>query len=203
MTPDLDAVLNDCWTAVEARTEMIAGGRVARPDTVPQEVPRLTGRVGTDFPVLGHLEDALAAAASGPLAALADRFGALSGMVEWSQNSGYTEANSTRSFLDGYAYASLSGPDGPVLCEAPMAGFMLLGPDVHYPDHKHAPREVYLVLTPGARWSLDSGDWVAVPAGALILHQSWQKHAIQTGDTPFLAFAAWLEPGPRDGISWA
>lgn len=156
-----------------------------------------------DFPVLQHLPQALAAAAKGDLAGLGASFGALCPNIEWSQNSGYTEANSTRSFLDGYAYASLSGPDGPILCEAPMAGFMLLGPDVHYPDHKHAPREIYLILTPGARWSLDSGDWFDVPAGSLILHESWQKHAIRTGKTPFLAFAAWLEAGPRDGISWA
>ncbi|RVU37776.1 hypothetical protein EOI86_00265 [Hwanghaeella grinnelliae] len=200
---ELETILNESWRAVEARTDAISGTGIQRPVAIPKDKPLRTGRIGSDFPVLGHLPNALDVAASHALADLARRFGVLSGKMEWSQNAGYTPENSSRSFLDGYAYASLSGPDGPILCEAPMAGYMLLGPDVHYPDHRHEPREVYLVLTPGAQWSLDSGDWFDVAPGTMIIHNSWQKHAIRTGDTPFLAFAAWLEAGPRSGISWA
>ena len=200
---ELEKMLSESWRAVEARNDVISGTNIRRPTMVPKDQPLRTGRVGSGFPVLKHLPQALDAAAPHALADLADLFGELSGTIEWSQNAGYTSENSSRSFLDGYAYASLSGPDGPILCEAPMAGYMLLGPDVHYPDHRHQPREVYLVLTPGAQWSLDSGEWFDVAPGTVIVHDSWQKHAIRTGGSPFLAFAAWLEAGPRSGISWA
>lgn len=200
---ELDNILTESWNAVEARTDAISGTKIRRPAAVPKDQPLRTGRVGAGLPVLKHLPQAIDAAAPHPLADLARLFGRLSRTIEWSQNAGYTPENSSRSFLDGYAYASLSGPDGPILCEAPMAGYMLLGPNVHYPDHRHQPREVYLVLTPGAQWSLDSGEWFEVAPGTVIVHDSWQKHAIRTGETPFLAFAAWLEAGPRSGISWA
>ena len=200
---ELEKMLSESWRAVEARNDVISGTNIRRPTMVPKDQPLRTGRVGSGFRVLKHLPQALEAAAPHALADLAQIFGELSGTIEWSQNAGYTSENSSRSFLDGYAYASLSGPDGPILCEAPMAGYMLLGPDVHYPDHRHQPREVYLVLTPGAQWSLDSGEWFDVAPGTVIVHDSWQKHAIRTGSTPFLAFAAWLEAGPRSGISWA
>jgi len=200
---ELENFLSECWRAVEARVDAISGTKIRRPTTIPKDQPLRTGRVGSGFPVLKYLPQALDAAAPYALAGLAQVFGELSERIEWSQNAGYTSENSSRSFLDGYAYASLSGPDGPILCEAPMAGYMLLGPDVHYPDHRHQPREVYLVLTPGAQWSLDSGEWFDVAPGTMIVHDGWQNHAIRTGDTPFLAFAAWLEAGPRSGISWA
>ncbi|WP_425403171.1 dimethylsulfonioproprionate lyase family protein [Hwanghaeella sp.] len=203
MIPTIENVLDHSWREVEARVDAVTGTRIRRPETVPKDVPLRTGRVGTDFPVLRHLPHALEAAAAWNLAGLADSFGALAGAIEWSQNSGYTEENSSRAFLDGYAYASFSGPDGPIVCEAPMAGFMLLGPNVHYPDHRHEPREVYLVLTSGVQWTLDSGEWFDVAPGTMIVHDRWQKHAIRTRNTPFLAFAAWMEAGPRNGIEWA
>lgn len=203
MNTEFERVLDESWRAVEARIDVISGGGISRPPAIPKDVPTRTARVGDDFPVLQHLPGAVEAASAGELADLAGAFAAMAGSIEWSQNSGYTAENSTQSFLDGYAYASFSGPDGPILCEAPMAGYMLLGPNVHYPDHRHEPREVYLVLTPGAQWSLDSGEWFDVAQGSLIVHESWQKHAIRTGRTAFLAFAGWLDAGPRNGISWA
>lgn len=203
MDSEFDTVLAESWRAVEARTDLIRGKRIARPDAIPKEAPIRNARWGEDFPVLKHLPAALDAAANAELAGLAGSFGALAGSIGWSQNAGYTLENSGQAFLDGYAYASLSGPEGPVLCEAPMAGYMLLGPNLLYPDHQHAPREVYLVLTPGARWSLDSGEWFDVAPGTMIVHDSWQNHAIRTGNTPFLAFAAWLDAGDRNGIAWS
>ena len=202
MTSEIMNMLDASWKSVEERHDLISGKPVRRPPSVPKSEPIRQSRVDPGFPVLDSLQAALDAAKDHDLRGLADAFEAARPGIEWSQNEGYTEENSSRTFLDGYAYAALSGPEGPILCEAPMAGYMLLGPDVHYPDHNHAPGEVYLVLTPGAQWSLDSGPWFDVPAGTMIVHNPWQKHAIRTGETPFLAFAAWLEAGSRNGILW-
>ena len=80
---------------------------------------------------------------------------------------------------------------------------MIMGPGVTYPDHHHQPKEVYLVMTPGAQWRLDKGEWFDVSPGDLIYHNSWQMHSMRTTDEPLLAFAGWVETGNRLEIDWA
>lgn len=203
MTAELEALLDACWQAVAARPDRVAGRRVAVPRPVPTECRPAGARFATDFPVLAHLDAALALARRGDLAALADRFAAAAPKLPWSQNAGYTAANCSRAFLDGYAYAGIAGPEGPICVDAPRGGFLLMGPGVTYPAHNHAPREVYLLLTPGAEWQLDQGDWFPTRAGDLLFHDAWQMHAMRTLDAPMLAFAGWIEPGDRLSIGFA
>lgn len=191
------------WRAVAERTDRRGGRKVAIPEHVACDPTEEEARHGHDFPVLGQLQEALALARSGPLAHLVGSIGTVLGDLVWSQNAAYDETNASRAFLDGYAYAQLSGPAGPIACEAPRGGFLLLGAGVHYPGHSHAPQEVYLVFTPGARWRLDRSDWFDVEAGDLVVHDPWEVHAMRAGDRPLLAFAGWLEPGRRDAIRWA
>ncbi len=73
---------------------------------------------------------------------------------------------------------------GPIVCDALLSGFILIGPGVHYPAHQHAPREIYLLMSPGIRWQLDHGDWFDVDPGDLIFHDSWRVHATKTDKTP-------------------
>jgi hypothetical protein len=200
MQAELKRLIDDTWTAVEARRDRRSGTAAARPALEPLERERVDSRPGDDFPVLAHLDEALHLARAGELAPLAASFAAARASIRWSQNASYDETSVGRELLDNYAYACLSGPDCLQPCEAPLAGYILLGPNFEYPDHNHAAREVYLALTPGARWRLDSGDWFEVEAGDLIVHESWQMHATRTGDRPFLAFAAWLERGERSAI---
>ena len=160
-------------------------------------------RFREDFPVLHHLAEALSLAARFELAEIAERFSRVMGNLRWSQNPNYDDDNSSRRFLDGYAYAGISGPDAPMLCTVPRGGLLLLGPGVVYPGHHHEPREVYLMLTPGSQWCLDEGDWFDVAPGDLVFHDSWQMHAMRTRDKPLLAFAGWLDAGDRRGISWS
>ncbi len=170
---------------------------VARGADAPAE-----SRFGTDFPVLRHVNAAIELARQHKAASIADHFAGALPLLRWSQNPSYNETNCSRSLLDGYAYAAMGGPDGPIKCAAPRGGIMLMGPQVTYPDHRHGPKEVYLVLTPGAQWRLDEGDWFDVEAGDLLYHDAWQMHAIRTTDQPFLAFAGWVEPGERASIGW-
>jgi hypothetical protein len=200
---ELEALNRLAWEAIAARADRITGRRVAMPQTVECERRDAESRFSEDFPVLNHLDAALALAAAGPLAELGERFGSLMHRLRWSQNPNYTEANSSRSFLDGYAYAGFSGPDAPLLCAVPRGGLVLLGPGVEYPGHRHEPREVYLVLTPGSEWRLDDGDWFDVDAGDLIFHDRWQVHAMRTRERPLLAFAGWIEAGDRRAIGWS
>lgn len=200
---DLEAILDAVWREVEIRPDKVTGTRIVVPPAVPADNAPSESRFAADFPVLRHLNEAIAIAQHYEMAQLARSFGAVAKALAWSQNPSYTEENCDLSFLAGYAYAALSGPEGPVRCAAPRGGFMLMGPDVIYPAHQHAPREVYLILTPGAQWQLEQGDWFDVAPGDLIFHEAWQKHAMRTTAQPLLAFAGWVEPGDRLAIGWS
>jgi hypothetical protein len=196
----IEDLIDLSWTEACVRVDKRSGATVARPTLEPLEHERADSRFDDDFPVLAHLDAALRLAQAGELAALAESVAEACGLLRWSQNAAYDEARVGRELLDSYAYACLSGPDCLQRCEAPLSGYILLGPNFEYPDHQHAPREVYLVLTPGTRWCLDSGEWFDVEVGDLIVHEPWQMHATRTGEYPFLAFVAWLERGDRSAI---
>lgn len=191
------------WCAVASRRDKLTGVQIDVPFEVPvdkHDVADGESRFGADFPVLQHLSTALQLASDTQLAELCAQFATLVEQLHWSQNTSYNETNCESAFLDGYAYAAFSGPDGPVTCAAPRGGMMLMGPNVHYVDHRHAPKEVYLIMTPDCQWRLDEGEWFDVAPGDLIFHDSWQMHAARTRDNPMLAFAGWLEPGRRQDI---
>lgn len=205
MSPDsVDALSELLWATVAGRPCSISGAWIGGPGRVACERnDPADGRYSDDFPVLDHLNTALNEARLAGFGAIIEAFSAVAPHLRWSQNLSYTEENCSRELLDGYAYAALSGPDGPLVCSAPRGGFMLMGPNVAYPAHNHAPREVYLVLTAGVQWSLDQGEWFDVAAGDLIVHEPWMWHGLRTTDTPMLAFAGWLEPGDRGSIGFA
>ena len=200
MTPDMEPLVRRIWQEIEATTDIVAGHVVPMPDIVEADPRPNEARFADSFPVLEHLATALELAAAHKLAGLAE---ALSGAVphfRWSQNASYTECNCSRAFLDGYAYAGLSGPDASLVWAAPRTGVFLMAPDLIYPGHNHPAREIYLILTPGVEWRLDNGEWFEVQAGDLIFHDSWVLHEMRTHDAPMPAIAAWIEDGDRDAI---
>jgi hypothetical protein len=200
---ELEALNQLTWAAIAARPDRISGRQIGLPAKVDCERQDAESRFSDSFPVLDHLDKALELTAAGELAEIGERFARVMHQLRWSQNPNYTAANSSRSFLDGYAYAGFAGPDAPLLCAVPRGGLVLLGADVEYPSHHHQPKEVYLVLTPGSQWCLDEGDWFDVAAGDLIFHDSWQMHAMRTREHPLLAFAGWIEAGDRRAIGWS
>jgi len=200
MNPAIETLTDLSWAEVEARADRRSGATAVRPALEPLRRERVESRFGDDFPVLAQFDAALELASASRLAALAESLAAARDALPWTQNASYDEARVGRELLNAYAYACLSGPDGLQRCEVPLAGYILIAPQFEYVDHRHAPREVYLLLTPGARWRLDGGEWFDVEPGELIVHEPWQMHAMRTGDFPLLAFAAWLEPGERTAI---
>lgn len=194
------------WQHIAGLKDRMRGESVSVPPFVPAFVRDTDtpeeSRFSDSFPVMQHLDHAISLARENKAAVIADHFASVMDELRWSQNPSYNETNCSRSLLDGYAYAAMGGPDGPIECAAPRGGIMVMGPHVTYPDHRHGPKEVYLVLTPGAQWRLDEGEWFDVEAGDLLYHDAWQMHAMRTGDQPLLAFAGWIEPGERSAIGW-
>lgn len=194
----LDDLYECVWEAVENRLDF-----VKRP-----EAARFEGSVAaacaqerqSDFPALRHLRSAITIAEQGVLGPVASILRETHDALSWSQNPGYSEASLGHRFMNNYTFGALTGEDVEANGDLPTSGFMLIGPDTEYRAHRHAPREIYLLLTPGTDWQLDRSEWFPVDAGCAVFHDAWQFHAMRTGDSPMLAFAAWLDPGDRRQI---
>lgn len=138
---------------------------------------------------LRHL-DACAANAEGgagePVARLlADR----GQRLHWGQT--YTAADFGQAFIDRYGWLELVGTRGHFEHGEVACGFLVLGPNVHYPDHHHEAEEIYIPLTGGTLWSKDGGSLVRRATGEVIHHPSNISHAMKTEGEPLLALYLW------------
>jgi hypothetical protein len=141
------------------------------------------------LPVCAHLEGALATARGGSpsLAAIAASFKALEPNLTWTRRA-HTDATASSNFVDGHANALIVGPNGFEPRDDVWVGVSLLAPHVRYPDHNHAPEEVYLVLSPG-KFRQDDNDWFEPGIGGSFYNRPNIKHAMASGDAPL--FAVW------------
>jgi len=116
----------------------------------------------------------------------------LSPKLTWGQT--YTAADFGSEFLQRYGWTELMGLRGPLPSERIACGFLLLGPQVEYPRHSHAAREIYVPMTEGTLWQRGNHAWTGGAAGKPRQHTSWEWHAMRTDSQPFLALYLW-----RDG----
>lgn len=130
-----------------------------------------------DLPVTAWLPQ-VAANAPESTAGLVKVLTAISDRLYWQQT--YSQDDLGQHFLDRYGWFMLVGSDAPVKNTSILAGFLLLGPDVEYPVHKHAAEEVYVILSGSASWKIGDADWQLKPAGSIIHNPSWQLHGMRT-----------------------
>ncbi|WP_232831669.1 dimethylsulfonioproprionate lyase family protein [Pseudogemmobacter bohemicus] len=148
---------------------------------VGPQTPRRAGRQ----PACQHLGDALirAAATDPRLAPLCAAFSVAEPLLEWTgeEESGLAPGS--------YAEITLLGPGGHEERRDIWLGLSLLAPHVRYPDHNHAPEEVYLALSDGDFWRETSG-WFTPGTGGTFYNQPSVRHAMRSGETPLLAIWA-------------
>ncbi|WP_442583393.1 dimethylsulfonioproprionate lyase family protein [Mesorhizobium sp. ASY16-5R] len=131
----------------------------------------------------------IAEIAAGPAKPLADMLLRDADGLHWGQT--YTAADFGQDFIDNYGWLEVFGTRGHFVHDGIAAGFLLLGPYVHYPDHHHFAEEIYIPLTCGTEWRKAGGDFVRRKAGEIIHHPSDVSHAMRTGDEPLLAIYLW------------
>ncbi len=95
--------------------------------------------------------------------------------------------NASDNWADGHANAAIIGPGGIEERGDIAIGASLMAPNVRYPDHDHAPEEIYLLMTPGRMQHGDSG-WLSPGPGGTLHNEPGIRHAMESTDTPFLAF---------------
>lgn len=110
-------------------------------------------------------------------------------LLRWGQT--YTAADFGERFIDNYGWLELFGTRGHFENGHVAAGFLILGPDLLYPDHHHVAEELYVPLTSGTEWRKGEGGFVRRPAGAVIHHPSNVNHAMRTGPEPLVALYIW------------
>jgi hypothetical protein len=151
--------------------------------TIPVRHP-----IPTSLPVLQSLP--VACAATEPFAAgLVSVLLHAAPMLEWRQT--YTEHDFGLRFLERYGWTELIGQRGPFPSDRLAAGFLLLGPDTEYPPHRHEAEEIYIPLSGHALWLKDDSGWLSRPAGELVHHVPWTRHAMRTQRDPLLALYLW------------
>ena len=146
------------------------------------------------------LEHALEPArrAGGGLADLADRILRLDPLLSWRSRGG-AAPQASASFADGHANATIVGAGGLEDREDVRVGLSLLAPGVRYPDHRHPPEEIYLVLTDG-QFRQGERDWFTPGVGGTLYNEPNILHAMASSpDTPLLA--VWCLFGTRHAES--
>lgn len=137
---------------------------------------------------LGHLDRIVEIVApdAKPLASfLAEHRHAL----RWQQT--YAAADFGQHFINNYGWIELFGTRGHFANDDIAAGFLILGPDLIYPDHHHVAEEIYIPLTGGTEWRKGVGAFLLRAAGEVIHHPSNVNHAMHTGPEPLLALYLW------------
>src|SRR4051794_18703047 len=98
--------------------------------------------------------------------------------LRWGQT--YTAADFGQSFIDNYGWMELVGTRGHFANDRMAAGFLILGPDITYPDHHHIAEELYVPLTGGTEWRKGEGGFTLRAAGEIVHHPSNVSHAMRT-----------------------
>ncbi len=145
-----------------------------------------------DLPVTALLPTALAPLLTrrDALGDLARALSALTPDLRWTTRKA-GGAGASDGFAQAHANCLLIGPGGIESREDFWIGISLMAPGTRYPDHDHAPEEVYLVLTPGEFWHGDAA-WITPGPGGTVHNAPGIRHAMRAGDAPFLAI--WVLP---------
>lgn len=143
---------------------------------------------GSRLPVCTHLHTALAVEMPHPsLRLLLEHFAALEPSLQWTRRPTFDAATASENFVDGHANTMIIGPGGMEDRRDVWLGVSLLAPEVRYPDHNHAPEEVYLVLSQG-EFRQEEGAWFTPGVGGSFYNRPLIKHAMRSLQTPLLAF---------------
>ena len=153
--------------------------------------PAVVERAPEEKPVTAHLGRAFDLGAVSVAGGLSRALERVAPELTWE----YGYAKVPASLAKKYAYCEVLGPQGPVLSERLILGFVLFAPDTTYPQHSHSDIEESYVSVAGA-WS--ENELAVYAPGSLILNRPGHEHRITTGEAdPCLLAYAWIGPDER------
>lgn len=148
--------------------------------------------LGEDLAVTSLLPAALAPllGRGDALGDLAAALAALAPDLIWSTRKS-VGSTASAGFASAHANCFVMGPGGMEARGDIWIGISLMAAGCRYPDHDHAPEEVYLALSPGEFWHGDAR-WTHPGTGGVVHNIPGIRHAMRAGDAPFLAI--WVLP---------
>ena len=166
------------------------GLRAALPEeaAAPRPVPPPPRALPQPLPVTRWLER-IEHRATPTTRALCRELSQAAAHLSWGQT--YSADDFGPAFLERYGWTELIGQRGPYASDSTACGFLLLGPDIAYPRHRHEAEEVYVVLSGTAAWQKADGPVAPQAPGTVIHHPPWCWHAMRTGEEPLLALYLW------------
>ena len=114
------------------------------------------------------------------------RFQAVEPLLIWRHRQDLS-GTASKNFQDGHANAMIVGPGGLEERSDVWFGATLMAPNVRYPDHDHAPEEIYLVMSDGEFQHGDSA-WFLPGIGGSFYNPPGIKHSMRSTDQPLFAF---------------
>ena len=144
--------------------------------------------VRTTLSVLTWLSD-MVKAATPDTVPTAKLLAAVANHLAWGQT--YLPEDFGSIFLERYGWTELVGTRGVIANNRIACGFLLLGPEIEYPLHRHEAEEIYVPLTGRTYWMRNNEKWVSREASLPIYHETWMPHAIRTDAVPLLAIYLW------------
>ncbi len=196
-SPDLQQFLTLAQAAISDSPDAEGPVRVAaeRMFTALQAPSEQTGRSGSSrLPVCHHLQAALedVRRQPGPIGALASAFATIEPQLTWQVRAG--GETQEEQFLNNHANATITGSEGLEIRSDVRVGVSFLAPHTRYPDHRHPPEEIYVVLS-GGQWRQGSGPWHEPGVGGLVHNPPNVVHAMRSAERPLLAlWFLWTGP---------
>lgn len=193
--PDLTNLLQElkaAWTAAAPAGSAAAVALAEAARRVDVAGPP-SGIAPERAPVNDWFETAVANTADTSTAPLAAALLKLAPRLAWRRR--IDRKSDNPNFADAHANAVILGDGGIESREDVRIGISLLAPDTVYPDHRHPPEEVYVVLSEG-EWRQDANPWHAPGPGGMVHNPPNVLHGMQSGSQPLLAVWTLLMDGP-------
>lgn len=162
---------------------------ISGPDPEPSPLP----------PVTQYLPGLLSSKSAGDTG-LVGQLSEAADKLHWRQS--YSEADFGPEFIRSYAYVELVGKRSALSTGKMAAGLLMFGPDVVYPEHRHAAEELYVPVAGSADFLMPDGSWRPVESGGIVHNAPWVSHGIRTDAQPVLIAWLWLggDPAVRSEI---
>ena len=103
----------------------------------------------------------------------------------------YAGTDIGQDFMDRFGCYCLIGPDGAYRSERMLAFVVYMPSGLWYPWHQHPAEELYTVLHGEAEFLREGEPSETLTPGQSSFHASNQPHAMQTRDSPVVAYVTW------------
>lgn len=180
--------------AAAARALTLSNAALAKFAPFPDAF-RWSGRSGAGIDAAAQVARWLADG-EGPEADLHRAVAAAAPHASWLHT--YTEAEVGAHFLENYGYFELFGPVGHYDAGGYRAYVVYWNAGLVYDWHCHEAEELYVVLSGRAIFRSEGEPDVELTRGGTRFHASLQPHALETTDSPLLAYIVWRGGGLGD-----